>query len=152
LSTVLDGKATLDQAVQPTAVSGLEVLPCGPKPSNPSEMLNSPMFNELLEVLSERYDQVVIDSPPVMGIADARIIGAASDVTVLVLRAEKSTRRISELARDGLGSVGANLLGMVINEVEQTNGYGYGYHGYPRAADRKPVASKSTSAAKIQQN
>ena len=152
LSDVLEGRATLDQGVQPTAVSGLEVLPCGPKPSNPSEMLNSPMFNELLEVLSERYDQVVIDSPPVMGIADARIIGAACDVTVLVLRAEKSTRRVSELARDGLGSVGANLLGIVINEVEPANGYAYGYHGYARAGEHKPTSSKSTAVAKIQQN
>ncbi len=152
LSDVLEGKATLDQGVQPTAVSGLEVLPCGPKPSNPSEMLNSPMFNELLEVLSERYDQVVIDSPPVMGIADARIIGAACDVTVLVLRAEKSTRRVSELARDGLGSVGANLLGIGINEVEPANGYAYGYHGYSRTGEHKSVASKSTAVAKIQQN
>lgn len=152
LSSVLEGKATLDQAVQPTAVSGLEVLPCGPKPSNPSEMLNSPMFGELLEVLSERYDQVVIDSPPVMGIADARIIGAACDVTLLVLRAEKSTRRLSELARDGLGSVGANLLGIVINEVEPANGYAYGYHGYSRASDPKPHTSKSTAVAKIHQN
>jgi capsular exopolysaccharide synthesis family protein len=155
LSSVLDGKATLDQAVQPTAVSGLEILPCGPKPSNPSEMLNSPMFGELLEVLSERFDQVIIDSPPVMGIADARIIGAACDVTVLVLRAEKSTRRVSELARDGLGSVGANLLGMIINEVEPSQGYAYGYHGYTRAAEPKQMAVKGTTAAssaKIQQN
>ena len=85
LGSVVYGKATLDQAIQPTAVSGLEILPCGPKPSHPTELLNSPMFNELLEVLSDRYDQVIIDSPPVMrSIADSRIIACAScDLTVL---------------------------------------------------------------------
>jgi len=74
---------------------------------------------------------------------------------VLVLRAEKSTRRVSELARDGLGSVGANLLGMIINEVEPSQGYAYGYHGYTRAAEPKQMAVKGTTAAssaKIQQN
>jgi len=152
LSSVLDGKVTLDQAVQPTAVSGLEVLPCGPKPSNPAEVLNSSMFNELLEVLSERYDQVIIDSPPVMGIADARIIAAACDVTILVLRADKSTRRMSELARDGLGSVGANLLGIVINEVEPSDGNGYGYHGYARASHPKKQLAKAAVGSQSQQN
>jgi Mrp family chromosome partitioning ATPase len=72
-------------------------------------------------------------------------------VTVLVLRAEKSTRRVSELARDGLGSVGANLLGIVINEVEAAHGYAYGYHGYARA-ESKQMSNKAAAVAKIQQN
>jgi capsular exopolysaccharide synthesis family protein len=138
LSSVVYGKATLDQAIQPTAVSGLEVLPCGPKPTHPTELLNSPMFSELLEVLSDRYDQVIIDSPPVMGIADARIISASCDLTVLVLRSEKSTRRVSELARDGLLSVGANLLGIVINQADAVMDTAYGYYDYTRS--RSPQA------------
>ena len=79
------------------------------------------MFNELLEVLAERFDQVIIDSPPVMGTADSRIIAASCDVTVLILRAEKSTRRISEMARDALNSVGANLLGIIINQMDSSD-------------------------------
>jgi capsular exopolysaccharide synthesis family protein len=143
LSTVVQGQATLDQAIQPTAVSGLEVLPCGPKPAQPTELLNSPMFTELLEVLSDRYDQVIIDSPPVMGIADSRIIAASCDLTMMVLRAEKSTRRISELARDGLSSVGANLLGIVINEVDAQVEHSYGYYQYAR-----PALAKAKAVAK----
>jgi succinoglycan biosynthesis transport protein ExoP len=137
LSSVVYGKATLDQAIQPTAVGGLEVLPCGPKPSHPTELLNSPMFNELLEVLADRYDQLIIDSPPVMGIADARIIAASCDLTVLVLRSEKSTRRVSELARDGLSSVGANLLGIIINQADAAVDTSYGYYDYSRARTSK---------------
>jgi polysaccharide biosynthesis transport protein len=127
LSSVLEGQATLDQAIQPTEVNGLEILTSGPKPHNPSEMLNSPMFTELLEVLSERYDHVIVDSAPVVGVADSRIIAASCDMTVLVLRAQKSTRRTSELARDGLASVGAHLLGIVINDVSAGEGVMYSY-------------------------
>ena len=137
LSSVLSGKHTLDQAVQPTSVSGLEVLPGGPQVSHPTEMLNSSMFNELLEVFCERYDQIIIDSPPVMGIADSRIIAASCDVTVLVLKAEKSTRRLSEMARDALTSVGANLLGIIINQIDASDGHPYGYYGYNRPKPAK---------------
>jgi len=120
------------------------VLPSGPKPHNPSEILNSSMFTELLEVLSERYDQVIIDSPPVMGVADARIIAASCDMTLMVLRAQKSTRRLSELSRDGLVSVGANVLGIVINDVTRHPGQAYGYYGYGRDRTRPktPTARK----------
>ena len=143
LSSLLDGQATLDQAVQPTEINGLEVLPCGPKPQNPSEMLNSPMFAELMEVLSDRYDQVIIDSPPVMGVADARIICACCDLTVLVLRSQKSTRRLSEMARDGLSSVGAQLLGIIINDVSSSANHPYGSYGYGRPRVSPPPGNGS---------
>ena len=142
LTALLTGEATLDQAIRTTPVEGLEVLPSGPKPHNPSEILNSSMFTELLEVLSDRYDQVIIDSPPVMGVADARIIAASCDMTVLVLRAEKSTRRLSELSRDGLVSVGANVLGIVINDVTRQTGASYGYYGYGRQRTRPASAAR----------
>ena len=141
LTALLTGEATLEQVIRGTPVEGLQVLPAGPKPHNPSEVLNSPMFAELLEVLSERYDHVVIDSPPVMGVADARIIAASCDMTVLVLRSEKSTRRLSELSRDGLVSVGANVLGVVINDVTPQTGQTYGYYGYRRDRARTTAAT-----------
>ena len=112
LTELLTGEATLEQAVRSTAIDGLELLPAGPKPHNPAEILNSSMFTELLEALSDRYDQVIIDSPPVMGVADARIIAASCDVTVLVVRADKSTRRATELTRDGLSSVARRCWGL----------------------------------------
>jgi polysaccharide biosynthesis transport protein len=140
LSTILQGMATLDQAIQPSGIERLDILPCGPLPNSPTELLNSPTFADLLETLADRYDQVVIDSPPVTGIADARIIAAAADMTVLVLRADKSTRRASEMARDGLGSVGAQLLGVVVNDITAAPGDGYSYHGYRSGPARGAVA------------
>jgi len=137
LSSVLAGRATLDEGVHHTAVEGLDVLPCGPIPPNPSEMLNSQAFADTLEQLSKRYDHILLDSPPVMPVTDARILGASCDLTLLVLRAEKSHRKAAERARDALSSVGAKILGAVVNAVPRSqdryyyySGYGYYKHGY----------------------
>jgi capsular exopolysaccharide synthesis family protein len=136
LSSVMAGKETLEKAVQRTAVEGLDVLPCGPIPANPSEILNSRAFAELLQKLSARYDHIVLDSPPVLPVTDARILGATCDVTLLVLRANRSTRRMSEYAAEAMLGVGARVLGVVVNDVPRSKrsgyhgGYGYGNYGY----------------------
>lgn len=132
-TNVLNGSATLDEAIRPTAIKGLDLLPCGPTPSHPAELLNSPAFADLLQELSKRYDHVVVDSPPVMPVTDARILGAVCDATVFVVRAEKSTRKVSVFARDVLQSVGTNILGVAINGLSRTRGYydaGYYQYGY----------------------
>jgi Mrp family chromosome partitioning ATPase len=78
--------------------------------------------------LAERYDLVLLDSPPVMPVTDSRILAASCDATLLALRAEKSTRRGAVYARDTLRSVGARLLGVVVNDVPRRKGvYGYYY-------------------------
>ncbi len=137
LSSVLAGRDTVEQGIQPGVVDCLDVMPCGPDVPNPSEVLNSDVFKETLKKLTEQYDRVVIDSPPVGPVADAQILAAICDITVLVLRAEKSTRRQAQHARDGLLSVGGRLLGAVVNDVQQKRGQygqyssygGYGYYG-----------------------
>jgi capsular exopolysaccharide synthesis family protein len=145
LSSVLAGAMTLEEAIQPTKVKGLELLTCGPDVPNPSEILNSKSFTKLLEDLSNTYDRIIIDSPPVMPVTDSQILAAISDITLLVLRAEKSNRKISQQARDGLMSVGARILGAVVNDVSKSSSYGYyGYYDYGRrkkkkAGDIKPV-------------
>jgi Mrp family chromosome partitioning ATPase len=101
----------------------------------------------LLDELKERYDKIIIDSPPVMPVADARVIAAVADSTLLVLRAERSTRRISVGARNELWRVRAKRLGLVVNGVplrkQGSYGYGYGYgygqSGYGQSDDVKPL-------------
>ena len=140
LATLLGGQGTLDQVIQPTGIDSLDILPCGPIPRNPAELLNSPMFSELLESLADRYDQIVIDSPPVVGLADARIIAASCDATILVLRAERSTRKLSLQARDGLTSVGAVLSGIIVNSAANKGEAGRaGANAYPS----RPAAAPS---------
>jgi capsular exopolysaccharide synthesis family protein len=133
LATVLQGKDTPENCVRHTGIENLDLLPAGVAARNPSELLNSQKYIELIESLVEKYDHVVIDSPPLLAVTDARIIAASADATVLVLRAGKSNRKLGELSIDGLVSVGAKLLGAVVNDV-QRRGYssygGYGRYGY----------------------
>jgi capsular exopolysaccharide synthesis family protein len=141
LSCVLAGTHTIDAAIQQGLVKDLDVLPCGPEVPNPSELLNSDAFAEMLKNLSERYDRIIIDSPPVGAVADSQILAALCDTVLLVLKAETSTRRHSQQARDSLLSVGAHILGAIVNDVSQKRGHygyysdygyyrGYGYHSY----------------------
>ena len=130
MSSVLAGVLSIEQAVQTGPVRGLDILPCGPEVPNPSELLNSSLFAKTLEDLTQRYDRVLIDSPPVGVVADSQILAALCNITLLVLRAEKSTRKQSQQARDGLLSVGGHIVGAVVNDVPQRRGhYGY-YSGY----------------------
>lgn len=128
LSTVLAGAGTLAESIQHTGIKDLEVLPSGPAVANPSEMLSSGTFARTLEHLCERYDRIVIDSPPVMPVTDSQILAAICDITLLVLRAERSTRKAGQQARDALSSVGAHILGAVVNDVRRESAR-YGYHG-----------------------
>jgi capsular exopolysaccharide synthesis family protein len=140
LSSVLAGARSLDEVIRPTGIKGLGLLSCGLSLSNPSEALNSQRFADALEILSDRYDRIIVDAPPVMPVTDAQILAALCDVTLLVLRAERSTRKTSQQARDGLLSVGAHILGALVNDVPKKGTYGYyssyGYK-YGNGGDRK---------------
>ncbi len=135
LSSVLASQMDLAEAIDHLPLKNLDVLTCGPDVSNPSEMLNSKAFSEIIKTLAEQYDRVLIDSPPVIAVADAQILAALCDVTVLVLRAEKSTRRVTMQACESLVGVDGRLLGVVVNDVPRKSdryGYssGYGYYNY----------------------
>jgi succinoglycan biosynthesis transport protein ExoP len=131
LSSLLAGTSTLEESIQATKIEGLELLPCGSHVPNPSEILNSKTFARILEQLSNKYDRIIIDSPPVIPVTDAQILAAISDIILLVLRAEKSTKKASRQARDGLQGVGGRILGVVVNDTSKKNGsYGYCYGGY----------------------
>jgi len=152
LASVLAGVTTLDEVIQPTGIKDLELLTCEPEVANPSEILNSETFAKILENLSNKYDRVIVDSPPVMPVTDAQILAAICNITLLVLRAEKSTRKVSQQARDGLLSVGARILGVVVNDVSRNgtrygyySGYGY-YYGYGPRSQKKGESRHSKAA------
>lgn len=102
-------------------------MTCGPEVPNPSEILNSDTFVQTInEQLLPRYDRIIVDSPPVGLVADSQILAAICDVTLLVLRAEKSRRKSSRHACSALQSVGAQLPGIIVNDVPRRRGrYGY---------------------------
>jgi succinoglycan biosynthesis transport protein ExoP len=129
IATVLGGSDLVELAIVPTDINGLELLPCGPVPSNPAEMLNDPSFTDLLNDLADKYDLVLVDSPPVTAVTDARIIAASVDSTLVVMRPETSTRKQIHDTRDGLRSVGARVIGIAVNAVDKGVSFG-GASGY----------------------
>lgn len=148
LTDVLSGHQTLTSAIRTTSVAKLDVLPCGTVPPNPSEVLNSQAFSDVLDELSGMYDYVLLDAPPVMPVTDAHILGAMADATVLVLRADVSSRRPSRQAVETLLKVGTQIIGTVVNDVPTGKGnygyyYGNHYYGYARSeqGERKMKAA-----------
>jgi len=147
LTAVLAGQESLSKAIRRTVVEGLDLLPAGPLPLNPSELLNGESFANILEELMQKYDHIILDCTPVVAVTDARILGAVCDLSLLVLRAGKTTRQGAELARTGLLSVGARLLGVVVNDVprgEEQYGY-YGSYAY-RGGGRNRLPDENGSA------
>jgi len=134
---LLAGTAELSEAIRPSKVRGLDVLPSGPNVGNPSEMLNGPAFPAVLQRLRGMYDRIIIDSPPVGLVTDGQILAAMCDLTLVVLRAGQSTRQVTQRARDALYTVGARIAGAVVNDVSKRDhqyshysGYGYYYGGH----------------------
>jgi capsular exopolysaccharide synthesis family protein len=149
LVDVLAGTATLKEAIRPAETPGLDVLESGQSTSNPSELLSSQAFARLLEQLKGQYDHILIDSPPVGVVTDAQILATVCDSTLLVLRADESSRVLTQRAREALLAVGARVAGVVVNDVSKRNtrysyysGYGH-YHSHNgsngRTATRKEV-------------
>jgi capsular exopolysaccharide synthesis family protein len=130
LASVIEGDAELDDAIQPTAVENLSAMPCGKRPHNPSELLSSPRFEELVDVLREKFDFVVIDTPPVLAVTDPSIIAPRVDGVLLTLRIQKSVRPNAERALETLHSLGAEVFGIVVNGVKHGRGYQYDHGGY----------------------
>jgi succinoglycan biosynthesis transport protein ExoP len=153
LSSVLTGADELEEVIKSTCVSGLDILTCGPDVSNPSETLHSENFAKVLKLLAKQYDRIIVDSPPVLPVTDAQILASICQVTILVLRAEKSTRKASQQAHDALVRVGARVLGVVVNDVPKNGRYGYyggdGYYNSSNGAGSrkdKTIASHTKSA------
>jgi capsular exopolysaccharide synthesis family protein len=136
LASVISGERPLDSAIRQTAIDGPDILTCGPIPGNPSEVLNSSQFRSILHELSQTYDRILLDSPPVIPVTDPSILAATCDATLLVLKAEKSTRKAAQQACDRLLSVGANILGVIVNAVPHGHDR-YGYYGYGYEYHRK---------------
>lgn len=130
LTSVLLGNMPLDQVLHETHVPGLSVLPCGPKPPNPAELLNSQAMEHLMAELQSRADWVIFDTPPVVAVTDAAILGRKVDGCLIVITANSVPRDVALRAKENLLAAKANLLGVVLNRVEFGPGHGYYYYYY----------------------
>lgn len=129
LTSVLVGDAKLDEVIRATPVEGLDVLPSGPTPPNPAELLNGQHFRAVLDELGRRYDRVLIDSPPAVPVTDPAILATRVDGVVLVVRHAQTHRDAARRAAQHILDVGGNIVGVVLNEID-TRAKGYrAYYG-----------------------
>ncbi len=131
VTTVLTGATPLEKATQNVAeVPNLDILPAGPMPPFPTEMLSSEAMEQLLQRCSELYTHVVIDTPPILSVTDGVILARHADAVVLVIRHAKSSKHVVRRARDLLLRSGAPITGIVLNAVDLNSPEYYGYYGY----------------------
>ena len=132
LTNVLFERASFTEAIKPTEIPNLSILPAGIIPPNPAELLGSNRMYQLLDRLREEYDFILLDTPPVVAVTDALLLGYIADATVLIARAGHS--RIDALLRamDSVERSGAKLLGVVLNDFNPASSYGsyYKYYQY----------------------
>lgn len=123
-------------AIHHTALPCLDILPCGEIPSNPSELLDSPLCSQILASLESEYEHILIDSPPVNVVTDSLILGRLAHGIILVTRADKTTCESVQCALDQLREVGATILGGVLNNINMKKNSYYPGYSYPRKYQR----------------
>ncbi|HWR21409.1 MAG TPA: polysaccharide biosynthesis tyrosine autokinase, partial [Verrucomicrobiae bacterium] len=136
LSNFLVGDAELSAVIKPTAIPTLlYLLPAGQSPLNPAELLGSERMSATLDLLTQQFRYVIIDSPPVLGFTDSVLLSTLVEGTLFVIRAGKTSRDAAQRAVGTLDAVNAKILGVVLNHLNlQGNGYSYyqDYHDYYR--------------------
>jgi len=138
LSSLLLGEADAETAIVETEVPNLHILPSGPVPPNPTELMHTERFKEVLADLSARYDRVIFDSPPVVPVTDATVLSAFVDGVLLVVQAGGTRKELLGRALEQLRGVQANIVGVVLNDVDITkrnSSYYYGYYYYRQQDD-----------------
>lgn len=125
-------------------MENLDVIPVGPIPPNPSSLLTSKKFVELFNKLKEQYEKIIIDLPPVLAAADALIISKYTDGLVLVVRAGGTLKHSLKIALENIKTSSANLLGLVINDInEKSSNYYYYYYYYYEDGEKKKRRRKN---------
>ncbi len=142
LTSVLVGSADLAESiVASAAVPGLDILPCGPIPPNPAEIVGSKKLRNLIDGLKGQYQHILIDSPPVTAVTDALLLSQAVDSTILVIRAGVTPKPIVVNGLEQLRSVNAHVLGAVLNGIKTGKDsyyyYQYYYYYYGEDGERR---------------
>lgn len=159
----------LEEVVFQTPIDNLYVMPAGPVPFDPSGALNSRKFHELLQEVKQRFDIVLVDSPPILGVSDSAVIVSEVDMTLMVVQPRKLPLKALLRQKQVIESVGGNLAGVVMNNVDITSDHQYQYYttyysyysaeqaaagyGAPSSTQAKTVRSgKAKELASTQEN
>ncbi|MCE9518485.1 MAG: AAA family ATPase [Verrucomicrobia bacterium] len=148
----LTSQMPLEEAVMQTPVPNLYFMPSGIMPADSAGLLNSKRFTDLLADVKSRFDLVLIDSPPILGVSDASVLAAEVDATIIVVQHRKLPRHMLQRVKQAVDNVGGNVIGVVLNNVDirSDSSYGYytGYYSYynkPQHVSAKDSRSKSKS-------
>jgi capsular exopolysaccharide synthesis family protein len=129
LSTVLTGSSSADDLIVPSSIlPNLFVLPAGPPPPHPAELLDSTMMRSLIEKWRQEYDHIVIDTPPVLSVTDAVLLSAQMDSVLLVIRSAQTSKDALRRSRDILAQVNARVMGVVVNAIDLQSPDAYYYY------------------------
>ncbi len=154
LTNVLVGHTSLEDAIKETSIPGLRVLPAGPLPPNPAELLNSQAMKQLHKALKDQADIVIFDSPPCLATADAQVMAAETDGVLYVVQFGEAKKSAVRHAVEMLRQARTRILGVVFNKIDLTakrDAYYYGYYGYygyyqtTQLEDGRPRRRRSTA-------
>ena len=164
ITSVLATTKKLPEVIVWEEALGLYVLPVGRVPSNPAEVVGSERMIQLLRALEERFEYVIIDTPPVSVVTDAAILSRFVDGVILVARADETTKQALNLSKKNLEDVNAHILGVVLNDYNaKKHAYGkgyyyssyyryskYGYYGYGKERKKRSRKKKSSDSEEQQ--
>lgn len=116
LSTLLTGHTSIEDSIQETIVNHLSLLPSGPIPANPAELMDTVVMQELLEQLKPQYDVILLDTPSVLSVSDSVIVSALCDGVVMIVASGKVRKEHLKKAKEQLDHVNARMIGIVVNK------------------------------------
>jgi capsular exopolysaccharide synthesis family protein len=146
LVSYLTGQQDWRAAVLPTGIGNLDALVCGPVPPNPAELLSSERMRMLLDQAREQYEFVLVDSPPLLNVSDARILARLTEGMILVVKGGETPRELAQRAQGCARDVGANLIGVVLNNLDVRAGDDYYYRYYRYDYSGSDASSRNDAA------
>lgn len=138
LSEYLNKQVNLNQVIKATDIPGLDLLTRGKSPVNPSELLSTPLFGEMLTQLSSQYDHILIDTSPILAVTDGIIISQHAGVNLLIARYAQTQMKELELTVNRFEQAGVKVNGVILNDIQRSSaGYGYNYaYAYKASKDK----------------
>ncbi|KPA12195.1 Exopolysaccharide synthesis protein, partial [Candidatus Magnetomorum sp. HK-1] len=155
MSSVLvseDLETILNDVTLPSGIPNLEVIPCGPIPPNPSEIIGSQKMSLIMDELGKRYDRIIVDSPPITAVTDSTVLAKFVDGVMLVVHAGVTPKQVVKTGLEQIQGVEANVLGAVLNDVdtgkESYYYYQYYYYYYGEDGDKKKKNQRKKRSSK----
>lgn len=134
LSQLLSGQISISQAIYKTQIEGLDIVFAGPYPPNPTELVGSPAFKELIQETRDAYDYIIIDAPPLGLVIDAAVMANVCDGAIIVINSGHIKYRMAQGVKEQLEKSGCKILGVVLNQIDRKSSVGspatyYGSNG-----------------------